>query len=235
MERRVAAVAAERAGRRAFPGVIRHHAGDRVFLVRQDDHAAHSGRLASQWSRPPVPFQPALRAIELHDAGWTLLDDRPHPLPDGRAPHLFDFESGLTTPAWRRSVAIARDRGPREALVVSGHFSRFDPAFATEQAPLKAAWRLGVDPEWEQAAVDILRVCDGLSLRLLCRPGELQPLRGYRYQAGTVSPWPFAADRIDDFVAARALPDRIWDSAGEFEAAYQAAPVVRLELVLRPA
>ncbi len=240
--------------------MIRRQLDDHVLLVRQDDHARHAGRLVSYWNRPPAPFTPIVRAVTLHDAGWSLLDDAPEPLPDGRAPHVFDLRDGVSLPAWRRSVALAREAGPREALLVSGHFSRFDGPFGVEQAPLQAAWRHAaagresVDPEWERQGIELIRVCDAISLRMLCDPAEPLRLGRYRWEPDPVSadsggpagaipvvsiqgcldPWPFAVDWIDESVTGKRLQNKNWSQKQAFLDAYKAAPKVKIQLVLRP-
>ena len=181
-----------------------------------------------------MPFAPIERAVTLHDAGWSLLDDDPRPLSDGRAPHVFDLPDGVSMPAWRRSVALARDVGRREALLVCGHFARFDGPFAEETAPLRAAWRQGVDPEWERQGIELVRVCDAISLRLLCDPEETVRLGQYRFEDGKLDPWPFRVDRIEDEVAGRVLPDRKWGDAKEFAEAYKTAPSEHFSVKLRP-
>jgi len=215
--------------------MIRRSLPDGDLLIPQAEHALQAGRLASLLKDLPEPREAVIRAVSLHDAGWPLLDDRPLPLPDGRPPHIFDHDTGHTTPAWRRSVAVARASGPLEALLVSLHFSRFSARFAEEQADLQAAWRLHVPYEVEETGVRVLRYCDSLSLRLLCDPSERVSLpQGITYEDGWLSPWPFVTDTVEDTVTGRRVPRREWRSPDELFSAYQAAPSVQWTVKLLP-
>jgi hypothetical protein len=215
--------------------MIRRPLPDGELLVPQHEHALLAGRLAARHRDLPEPREAFVRAVALHDAGWPLFDDRPEPLADGRAPHVFDLPHGASAPAWRRSIAIARTFGPLEALLVSRHFSRFSDEFAAEQAPLQAAWRLGVASEAEEAGVALVGYCDSLSLRLICEPAEPISLpSGTKFDDGGLDPWPFAEPEVEDAVVGRFLPTRRWASVAEFQAAYAAAAPLRLAIRLRP-
>jgi hypothetical protein len=215
--------------------MIRRPLPDGDLLIPQTEHALQAGRLAACLRDLPEPRETLVRAISLHDAGWPLLDDEPEPLPDGRAPHIFDHDVGSSIPAWRRSVAVARGSGALEALLVSLHFSRLSARFATEQADLEAAWRIGAPPDFEENGVKLLRYCDALSLRLLCDPKERVNLpQEMTYEDGWLSPWPFVTDAIEDTVVGRRLPKRKWGSKEELVAAYRAAPVVQWTVRLLP-
>jgi len=167
--------------------MIRRVLADGELHIPQDEHARQAGRLAALLF--PYPGDAVVRAVSVHDAGW------PHP-----SPHVFDAPPQHD--AWRRSVAIARSMGPFEALVVSRHFSGFSEAFAAEQAPHQAVWRLGVDPAAEAAGVAVLRLCDALSLRVLCDPAEeiALPKPFSATPDGIVEPWPFRIPRFEDIV-----------------------------------
>ena len=204
------------------------------LLIPQDRHALQAGRLAALHTHLAEPRAALERAVSLHDAGWPDLDDRPEPLDDGRPPHVFDLPHGASLPAWRRSVAIARAVGRLEALLVSLHFSGFS-AFAQEQKALQEVWRSGIDPELERAGLQTLRLCDALSLRILCDPGERVALPpGVRYDNGRLDPWPFLTDRIEDTVVGRLLPRRRWGSAAELRRAYEKAPTYQFCASLKP-
>jgi hypothetical protein len=215
--------------------MIRRSLPDGDLLITQAEHALQAGRLAAAMKDLPEPRDALIRAVALHDAGWPVLDDAPEPLPDGRAPHVFDHDTGYSVPAWRRSVAVARASGPLEALLVSLHFSRFSARFAEEQADLQAAWRVGVRPEVEEAGAKLVRYCDSLSLRLLCDPKERVNLpQEVTYEDGWLSPWPFVGDVIEDTVRGKRLPRRKWGSKGELTEAYRDAPVVPWTVKLLP-
>lgn len=215
--------------------MIRRTLPDGELLVPQHEHALLAGRLAARHRELPEPREAFVRAVALHDAGWPLFDDRPRPLADGRAPHVFDLPHGASIPAWRRSVAIARTFGPLEALLVSRHFARFSEEFAAEQAPLQAGWRLGVASDAEEAGVALVGYCDSLSLRLICDPTEPISLpAGVTLEEAALDPWPFAAPEVEDAVVGRVLPARRWESVAAFQAAYATAPARRWEVRLRP-
>jgi len=207
-------------------------AGD--LLIGQTAHAAHAARLAALLRALPEPREAVVRAVALHDAGWPLLDDSPEPLPDGRPPHVFDHEAGATVSAWRRSVAVARASGRLEGLLVSLHFSAFSPAFAREQAPAQAVWGAGLPAGLAAAGLAVLQLCDSLSLRLLCDPGERVALpQAFRLAGEALTPWPFDTDLVEDEVAGRLVPRQLWGSAEELQAACRAAPWVRVPVRLR--
>lgn len=215
--------------------MIRRSLPDGDLLITQAEHALQAGRLAAAMKDLPEPREALIRAVALHDAGWPLLDDQPEPLSDGRPPHVFDHDTAYSSPAWRRSVAIARASGPLEALLVSRHFARFSARFAAEQADLQAAWRLGLSPETEEEGVRLVRYCDSLSLRLLCDPKERVNLpQDVTYEDGWLSPWPFVTDKVEDTVTGRRIPKRKWASKGELVAAYREAPVVQWTVRLLP-
>ena len=213
--------------------MIRRALPEGDLCITQHEHALHAGRLAARFAGLPAPREALVRAVALHDAGWPLFDDAPEPLPAGRTPPVFDMETGTTTPAWRRSIAVARAAGPLEALLVSRHFGRFTRAFAAEQAPWEAVWRLGVPPDVEEAGAALVSFCDALSLRLLCDPSESVALpEGFRLDGTRLFPWPFTDDRIEDRVVGRLLPRRKWRSGKELRSALLAAPPHPLPLVL---
>jgi hypothetical protein len=124
------------------------------LLITQAEHALHAGRLAAALRDVPEPREAMIRAVALHDAGWPLLDDQPEPLPDGRAPHVFDHDTAYSAPAWRRCVAVARASGPLEALLVSRHFCGSAPVRRQQAALCRMAAR---PPEVEEEGVRLVR------------------------------------------------------------------------------
>ncbi len=108
----------------------------------------------------------------------------------------------------------------------------------------------GLDEGAAQRGFEFLQCCDSLSLIICAGYDEPRPLRhwhpdrdGVRHSlisrpagpdAWTIDPWPFAADRLDLFVPRRRVAKSAATDQTEFRAAFAAAPVEMLAVVLRP-
>ncbi|HEY1264110.1 MAG TPA: DUF3891 family protein [Terriglobales bacterium] len=161
------------------------------LLVAQSDHAQLAGEIAARIRLPGIPplDDQVLRAIALHDHGWSAVDNFASPLTDagGRPLSFFDVPPSDILRAWRGSIARAEEASPIAGILVSEHFCRIarDFAHAPKSAP-EVAQALTTFLEREQdrqeqlraaqsrteheigALVDVLQFCDLLSLYVCC-------------------------------------------------------------------
>jgi len=110
--------------------MIRRTDQDHYLLITQSDHAEISAQIAAEWGNglfpPPKPRDEVLGAIECHDAGWSLHDDKPV-LNHRKIPAAFyEMPYQWYVRVWVASIAAAAARGgPMGGLLVSWHFSQF--------------------------------------------------------------------------------------------------------------
>jgi hypothetical protein len=103
--------------------------GDRLWLIRQTDHAALSGVMAAHWGgetvpRPVEPMRTA-QAIAGHDEGWLAWERTPRINRKTDRPFGFTempLDDALTI--WYLSPKIAGERDPYAGLLVSLHGTR---------------------------------------------------------------------------------------------------------------
>jgi hypothetical protein len=175
------------------------------WLITQPSHSALSGEMAARLL--PQVFgkfdEAVVRAIALHDAGWSAFDSeliRASRLPAGKTNVATSF---LGTPpkdataAWTASVETALQASPLGGLLVSEHFRSLaqfqvaqfkvneNPGNATDMAAFarqeearqkKLRTNLGLDPATTEGMVEGLRFCDLLSLYVcmgITQPVEL--------------------------------------------------------------
>ena len=102
--------------------------GDRLRLIRQQDHAQLSGALAHAWrdrEGEPLPYR-VVWATGVHDAAWIRLDGRPILDPASGRPHDFhrlplDRKLG----PYRRGIERVAELDPYAGLQVSRHYCSF--------------------------------------------------------------------------------------------------------------
>ena len=168
---------------------------DEWWLVAQSDHAELAGDMASRISLPGFPAldEHVLRAISLHDYGWTAIDDLDSPATDGKGSPLsfFDAPPADILRAWQGSIARAGQGAPIGGILVSEHFCRIarDSVHASRTSPavaqvLTTFLERELDRQEElrtaqhrsqeeiQLLVDALQFCDLLSLYVCCGAGE---------------------------------------------------------------
>lgn len=162
-------------------------AAARWLLISQADHAILSGQIAAHVATAGFPYPPpeVVRAIRVHDAGWSYIEGAAlaptHG--DGRPISFFEVAPEQFLAAWRGSIEGAAGDSAAGGYIVSRHFSALaefrigraaDPpetlsrlrAFVAgeqeRQQKLKAGASAG---DWE-AYVLLLQFCDILSLYL---------------------------------------------------------------------
>ena len=172
------------------------------WQIPQTDHALLAGDIAAHFdpSNEPRLDPDAVRAIALHDAGWTPVDDalladhtRPRPL------SFLDVPVLSMLAAWTGSIEAALSVGPIGGLMVAGHFLRLARSFADFHPTADAALvEVFIQREQQrraelrerqsrpldevEALVDALQLCDLVSLYLCC--GARQPVEF------APAPWP---------------------------------------------
>jgi hypothetical protein len=157
--------------------------GDTVWLIRQNDHALLSGRLAREWVGPrrddAVGPGVAL-AIALHDLAWAEADREPVRDPEtGTAVPFTDWPDRDREPLQTAGLDLLERLDPLAALLGSLHYVRFldpdqFPRFAEREAARQGRLRKRLgrakgDPGVERARLQ-LRHLDFVSL-FVCLTG----------------------------------------------------------------
>ena len=155
-------------------------------LIRQHDHALASGEFARHWARRPHPLEPTLYAIAHHDVAWQGPDARVRWNEETGRPYSFmDYPPEPKVRAYTGGLDWLEERSPYAACLCSMHYEtlvrrfggseaeeRFAETESLRQARLRA--RMSED-ELENLGynLDLLRLCDGLSLSVcLNEPGS---------------------------------------------------------------
>ena len=101
--------------------------GGELRLVRQNDHARLSGRLAELWGGgvwgTPVPQREVALGAALHDLAWVAWDERPALKEDGVPLAFYEVPRTTTAPMYRRGVDAVERIDRAAALLVSLHYS----------------------------------------------------------------------------------------------------------------
>jgi hypothetical protein len=105
--------------------MIRRHLGELFYLFAQDDHARLSGELArrygNKWFARPDPLEEVVRAVGLHDCGWSIHDQRPTLNKDGLPVDVFETPLAIALEVWREGVERVKNEAPYTQLMVSLH------------------------------------------------------------------------------------------------------------------
>ena len=105
--------------------MIRRDAGDHFLLITQTDHAAVAGQLAGHFGNAkfarPLPRQPLLTAVAMHDQGWPLHDDEPTLNHRGLPLDVFELPRAIALMVWAASAERAALVDPYAGLLVSLH------------------------------------------------------------------------------------------------------------------
>ena len=106
--------------------VIREAASGEVVLVRQNDHARLSGRLAGLWGREPwhlpEPRHEVALGASLHDLAWAGWDQAAL-LHGARPAPFYAVPRTVTAPMYRRGVDAVERIDPFAGLISSLHYS----------------------------------------------------------------------------------------------------------------
>lgn len=218
-------------------------AGSHLHLITQPDHAALARRIMDHWP----PLQRAERrasivlAIEEHDNGWREPDSAP--AVDPATGRIFDFISApasVRQGVWPRGVARLAQQDSWAAALVAQHaltvydryrgdddwLAFFDELEATRARLVPVAARsldLLIDD------YQYVRIGDLLSLVFCNQWREEQSFGRWRFQleADTivVTPDPFGGRAVPIEIAAREIPDRVYQSDRELQDAIRVAPV----------
>lgn len=160
----------------------------RFWMITQPSHAVLAAGLAANLNAAqfPVPDEPLLQAIALHDAGWGVPDAQAivksrsiHP----QAPQSF---VAMAVPqfleAWEKSIETAESVSPAGGYIVSRHFWRLAEHRSTleeskpdrqkldsflkneERRQKKLAARQSRSSQQLEQFTDVLQFCDLLSL-----------------------------------------------------------------------
>jgi hypothetical protein len=105
--------------------MIRRRQGSDFLLITQHDHALISGELAESFGNAgfasPVPREPALAGIRLHDCGWPLHDDQPTLNAEHLPIDVFESTREIAFKVWTASVERATREDLYAGLLVSLH------------------------------------------------------------------------------------------------------------------
>jgi hypothetical protein len=105
--------------------MIRRTSGTDFLLIKQTDHAATAAELAARFGNGlfarPLPRQPVLTAIALHDQGWPLHDDEPTLDAKGLPTDVFETRKAVDRMVWAASADRAQAVDPYAGLLVSLH------------------------------------------------------------------------------------------------------------------
>ena len=147
------------------------------MLVQQHDHALASGEFAGHWAERPWPLEPTLFAVALHDVAWRGPDSEVRWNEDADRPYSFvDYPADLKVRAYEEGLDWTEERDAYAGCLCSMHYAtllerfgggeleaRFVRAEGRRQERLRARMS---DAEAESLVrnLDLLRLCDGLSL-----------------------------------------------------------------------
>ncbi|HEY0631985.1 MAG TPA: DUF3891 family protein [Thermoleophilaceae bacterium] len=223
--------------------------GDATICIGQPAHAFLSGQLAAAWRPRPEPFEEVVLAATQHDAGMADWDAAPELNPETGLPQSFmEMSLGTHLRLWSHAPQRVLPQSRYAALLVSLHGTALyemrdltkldDPTRVTryleEQRALQRRLAAGFDADQLQRNQQLLWAWDFLSLGL-CLRWEDRSVHELTLRAGTIDPWPFAADSVHLHTDGRRLEGR-YDTQESLHAALDAAPWVTLdfELTRRP-
>jgi hypothetical protein len=210
----------------------------------------------------PAPFEEVCLGALQHDIGMADWDLRPERHPDTGLPRqFFELDRRTHLALWTAAPQRVLSQSRYAALLVSLHgtglYERFPPTTADPeiaravatylhgqralQAELAAA--LGAAPEELARNQALLALWDGLSLARDQAPHALQlggdafalARAGEGHDTFTLDPWPFAVDRLALRAEGRRLAGAPYADDSALQTALDAAPVLTVGLVLRPA
>jgi hypothetical protein len=105
--------------------MIRRDEKDGYFLISQLAHARLAAAIAAAVGNEkfaaPLPRGQVLRAIELHDEGWSPQDEAPTVNQIGQPTDVFEMPLEAALPIWAASTDCAMAADPYAGLLVSLH------------------------------------------------------------------------------------------------------------------
>jgi hypothetical protein len=244
--------------------VILRPDGDAVIAIGRASHAWLSGQLARAWGNDrfpvPAPFEEVCLGALQHDIGMADWDLRPERDPGSGLPRqFFELDRHTHLALWTAAPQRVLSQSRYAALLVSLHgtglYERFPPdtsdpeiahavaAYLDGQRALQdeLAAQVGATPEELARNQALLAIFDGLSLAL-CRdqaPHAIAEFTLHRaredHDSFTLSPWPFAVDRLALRAEGRRLDGAPYPDGPALQAALDRAPVLTIGIVLRPA
>ena len=180
----------------------------RPVVYSQAEHQRLAGAIAAAWQpeRVPLPFEPFVRGVAVHDRGYGELDQDPI---GGVAPERWvEIQTRGTAP----------QDDPVVDLVVAMHVQRladdFTPFDAHVPERLAAA---GVDAADAKAADAVTQFCDKLAFSFCFEEPAAGTIGGISYTldvagAATLAPWPLqVGELVEPVVGYRAdgYPERL--------------------------
>ena len=105
--------------------MIRRDAGGDFLLITQVDHANVAEQLAAHFGNGkfarPLPLEPLLTAVAMHDQGWPLHDDEPTLNGRGLPLDVFEVPRSIALTVWAASAERAAAVDRYAGLLVSLH------------------------------------------------------------------------------------------------------------------
>ncbi|CAN5394387.1 hypothetical protein BH09SUM1_BH09SUM1_12980 [soil metagenome] len=196
----------------------------RTVIVLQTEHARQSGVLGAAL-RPEFLGAPAdqvdlVRAIALHDIGWTQWERGPHFAPDGLPVNFTDLPQSTHDAIWDDGIFnLLHHVGPAAAAYLGRHGDHLEAIHGGSEKRRDLITALA-QRAWPEASAEkafarteqgfrALFFCDALSLvacagwesaevHLLNTAGENIPISARRTGDWTieVDPWPFCAEEM---------------------------------------
>ncbi len=159
---------------------------DSFVLVKQHDHGLASGEFARRWAGEPRPLEPTLYAIAHHDVAWRGPDASVRWNEETGRPYSFaDYPPEAKVRAYAEGLGWLEKRDPYAACLCSMHYetlvrrfgsSEAEKGFAEAESRRQERLRAGMTGEELENLghnLDLLRLCDGLSLYIcLNEPGN---------------------------------------------------------------
>jgi hypothetical protein len=217
--------------------VIRETPSGEVVLVRQDDHARLSGRLAEMWGLPPWqvprPRQQVALGASLHDLAWVGWDQAA--LLSGERPAPFyAVPRTVTAPMYSRGVDAVEQIDPYAGLLASLHYAGLFAGYWGWQ-PLADITRMSPEDAASVAAMIDHERARQVRLRGQLNPDEQELQRAYKYLQlwdrislhicgqGFDEPWEIEYPEIEGLrlklrleeVVTEVLPARLLGAGGE--------------------
>jgi hypothetical protein len=210
----------------------------------------------------PAPLEEVCLGALQHDVGMADWDLRPERHPETGLPkQFFELDRPTHLRLWTAAPQRVLSQSRYAALLVSLHgtglYERFPPdtsdpviaravaAYLDGQRALQSqlAAQVGATPEELARNQALLAIWDGLSLAL-CRNADGLPhtpagfaldRAGEGHETFTLDPWPFAVDRLALRAEGRRLDAAPYADDAALQDALERAPVLIIDMVLRPA